>query len=87
MGAIDEFTADLISEGTFEGLAAARGRGRVVGRPTVMTPTMVEVAWRMFDAGHKPGRIVCELRVGRSPVYRYLTPPRHETISTSQAAG
>jgi DNA invertase Pin-like site-specific DNA recombinase len=72
MGAIDEFTADLISEGTLEGLAAARARGRVGGRAAVMTPTMVEVARRMFDAGHKPGEIARELRVGRTTVYRHL---------------
>lgn len=29
LAAVDEFAADLISEGTHEGLAAAHGRGRV----------------------------------------------------------
>lgn len=72
MGAIDEFTADLISEGTLEGLAAARARGRVGGRPTVMTPTMVQMARRMFDEGRKPGEIARELRIGRTTVYRHL---------------
>jgi DNA invertase Pin-like site-specific DNA recombinase len=72
LGAIDEFTADLISEATHEGLAAARARGRVGGRPTVMTPTMVEMARRMFDEGLKPGEIARELRVGRATVYRHL---------------
>lgn len=72
LGAIDEFTADLISEGTLEGLAAARTRGRVGGRPTVMTPTMVKIARRMLDDGHKPGEIARELRVGRTTVYRHL---------------
>jgi DNA invertase Pin-like site-specific DNA recombinase len=72
MGAIDEFTADLISEGTLEGLAAARARGRVGGRPSVMTPTMAEMARRMFDEGRKPGEIARELRVGRTTVYRHL---------------
>ena len=73
LSAIDEFTADLISEGTLEGLAAARARGRVGGRPTVMTPTMVEVARRMLEQGHKPGEIARELRVGRATVYRHLS--------------
>lgn len=74
LGAIDEFTADLISEGTHEGLAAARARGRVGARPTVMTPTMVEMARRMADAGTKPGEIARELRVGRTTIYRHLPP-------------
>jgi hypothetical protein len=29
-----------------------------------MTPTMVEMARRMLDTGHKPGEIARELRVG-----------------------
>jgi hypothetical protein len=33
---------------------------------------MVDVARRMFDAGHKPGEIARELRVGRTTVYRHL---------------
>jgi DNA invertase Pin-like site-specific DNA recombinase len=37
-----------------------------------MTPTMVEMARRMFDEGHKPGEIARELRVGRTTVYRHL---------------
>jgi DNA invertase Pin-like site-specific DNA recombinase len=69
---IDEFTADLISEGTLEGLAAARAQGRVGGRPTAITPTMVEVARRMHEQGYKPGEIARELRVGRATVYRHL---------------
>jgi hypothetical protein len=55
-----------------QGLAAARARGRVGGRSTVMTPTRVEVARRMVDEGRKPGEIAQERRVGRTTVYRHL---------------
>lgn len=72
IAAIDEFTADLISEGTQEGLAAARARGRIGGRPTVMTPTMVQMARAMYDDGKKPAEIARELRVGRATIYRHL---------------
>jgi DNA invertase Pin-like site-specific DNA recombinase len=37
-----------------------------------MTPTMVEMAHRMADAGAKPSEIARELRVGRTTVYRHL---------------
>ncbi|GGK98027.1 recombinase family protein [Nocardia jinanensis] len=37
IAAMDEMTADLISEGTLEGLESARARGRVGGRPTALT--------------------------------------------------
>ena len=83
LGAIDEFTADLISEGTHEGLAAARAQGRVGGRPSVMTPTMIAMARRMLEDGYKPGQIAKELRVGRATVYRHLSPA---TPQTSQQA-
>jgi len=53
---------DLISEVTREGLPALAGR--VGGRPTGMIPTMVEIARRMLEEGHKPGEIARELRVG-----------------------
>jgi DNA invertase Pin-like site-specific DNA recombinase len=52
-----------------------------------MTPTMVEMARRMFDEGHKPGEIARELRIGRAAVYRHLTPPRRDTGSASEAGG
>lgn len=82
LGAIDEFTADLISEATREGLAAARARGRVGGRPTVMTETMLATARRMLDEGHRPGQIARELRVSRTTIYRHL-----QTSVSSAAAG
>jgi hypothetical protein len=46
---------DLISQVTREGLPALAGR--VGGRPTGMTPTMVEIARRMLEEGHKPNQV------------------------------
>lgn len=40
-------------ERTMAGLAAARGRGRLGGRPTVMTPEKIEVVRRMLDDGQE----------------------------------
>src|SRR4051812_8055537 len=42
--AIAEFIRELIVSGTREGLAAARARGRVGGRPTVITPDILRAA-------------------------------------------
>ncbi len=42
--ALAEFIRELIVSGTREGLAAARARGRVGGRPTVITPDMIRAA-------------------------------------------
>jgi DNA invertase Pin-like site-specific DNA recombinase len=46
--ALAEFIRELIVQGTNEGLAAARARGRVGGRPTVMTPELLRAARDML---------------------------------------
>ena len=50
-GSLAEFERDLIRERTMAGLAAARRRGRVGGRPTVMTEATTKQAARMVVAG------------------------------------
>ena len=44
---IAEFERQLVQERTQAGLAAARARGRVGGRPTVMTPAKTRTARRL----------------------------------------
>jgi DNA invertase Pin-like site-specific DNA recombinase len=46
--ALAEFIRELIVQGTNEGLAAARARGRVGGRPTVVTPELLRAARDML---------------------------------------
>ncbi|MDQ0239281.1 DNA invertase Pin-like site-specific DNA recombinase [Arthrobacter bambusae] len=46
--ALAEFIRELIVAGTHEGLAAARARGRVGGRPTVATPNIIRAARDML---------------------------------------
>nr|WP_242666583.1 MULTISPECIES: recombinase family protein [Parafrankia] len=46
--ALAEFIRELIVAGTREGLAAARERGRVGGRPTVATPEIIRAARDML---------------------------------------
>lgn len=46
--ALAEFIRELIVSGTREGLAAARARGRVGGRPRVVTPEIVRAARDML---------------------------------------
>jgi DNA invertase Pin-like site-specific DNA recombinase len=46
--ALAEFIRELIVSGTHEGLAAARARGRVGGRPTVVTPEIIRAARDML---------------------------------------
>jgi DNA invertase Pin-like site-specific DNA recombinase len=49
LAAMDEMLADLISEGTREGLESARARGRVGGRKPKLTTRQAEVARGMYD--------------------------------------
>jgi DNA invertase Pin-like site-specific DNA recombinase len=46
--ALAEFIRELIVAGTREGLAAARARGRIGGRPTVVTPELLRAARDML---------------------------------------
>ncbi len=53
---MDEMLADLISEGTREGLESARARGRVGGRKPKLTARQAEVARGMYDETGADGR-------------------------------
>jgi DNA invertase Pin-like site-specific DNA recombinase len=75
MGALAEFERDLIRERTNAGLAAARARGRVGGRPPVMTAAKVKVARQMYDSKeHTVDAIAKTLGVSRKTIYRHLAP-------------
>jgi len=81
LAAMDEMLADLISEGTREGLESARARGRVGGREPKLTARQAEVARGMYDQTGADGRrkyTVAEIAgtfgVSRKTVYRHLEP-------------
>ena len=76
-GALAEFERDLIRERTQAGLAAARARGRVGGRPTVWTPEKLAAARAMYEEGtHDVATIARVVGVSRASVYRALLTPR-----------
>ncbi len=56
LAAMDEMLADLISEGTREGLESARARGRVGGRKPKLTGRQAEVARGVYDEAGADGR-------------------------------
>ncbi|WP_428836146.1 hypothetical protein [Streptomyces albus] len=53
-----EFIRELIVQGTREGLAAARARGRVGVRPTVATEEVIKAARDLLPA---PGRSITSI--------------------------
>ena len=70
--ALADFERNLIRERTQVGLAAARARGRVGGRPRKMTVNKVRQAKKMRDSGMAQTEIAEILGVGRTTLYRHL---------------
>jgi DNA invertase Pin-like site-specific DNA recombinase len=74
MAAFAELERDIIRDRTVAGLEAARARGRVGGRPTVMDPDKLAAARARRAAGESPTQIAKALGVSRASVYRHLGP-------------
>lgn len=69
---ISEFERDLIRQRTLEGMAAARARGRLGGRPT-LDPKQVDLAIKMYDSrACTVAEITKATGVSKSALYRYL---------------
>jgi len=74
-GALAEFERELIRERTNAGLASARARGRLGGRPKSMTARQIQMAKTMLADPNTTIKEVCEtLAVSKSTLYRYLKP-------------
>ncbi len=72
-GALAEFEREVIRERTRAGLAAARARGRLGGRPPSLTPDAVAMAREAIARGDKSVTAVAKaLGVGRTTLYRHL---------------
>jgi DNA invertase Pin-like site-specific DNA recombinase len=79
VAAMDEFQRDLIQEATHEGLAAARARGRVGGRPAALTDIQIDQARKMYAETGESGQLRYTVQqiadtfgVGRATIYRHL---------------
>src|SRR5947209_2050092 len=84
-GALAEFEREVIRERTQAGLAAARARGRMGGRPKKLeTPTKVAMARNLYaDHTHSVADICKSLGISRATLYRYLdtsAPPDAQPI-------
>ena len=87
MEALAEFERDLIRERTNAGLAAARARGRVGGRPRRVSDGKVALAQHLYqDPNHSVAEICSMLGISRSTFFRYINvrntinspPPTHK---------
>lgn len=73
LSAFSQMERELIAERTYAGLAAARARGRIGGRPRALTSVQIEQAQLMRKRGTTVSEIAEALGgVGRSTIYRAL---------------
>lgn len=78
MSALAEFERRTLSQRTKEGLAAARARGKRLGRPPKLTAAQLRKAGRCIDGGASIATTARELRVAPWTLSRALR--RMETI-------
>ena len=72
-GALAEFERNLIKERTMAGLASARARGRLGGRPTTLDPDKQQLAIRLYEAKNTTVKEICEmLKITKPTLYTYV---------------
>jgi DNA invertase Pin-like site-specific DNA recombinase len=78
-GALAEFERNLIRERTQAGLAAARERGRIGGRPKALTPKQILIAQSLYADPKNSIQEICRtLKISKVTLYRYIkTEDRH----------
>ena len=70
-GAVAQFELDLIKSRTKIGLEAARQRGRIGGRPRVMTPEKVDAAKKLLGSGTPTKDVATMLGVSVPTLFRW----------------
>jgi DNA invertase Pin-like site-specific DNA recombinase len=82
---VAEFIRELIVAGTHEGLAVARARGRVGGRPSVVTPDIIRAARDMLpNPEHSITSIAKLLGVSPGTLYNHIPDLRELRAGSSQ---
>jgi DNA invertase Pin-like site-specific DNA recombinase len=72
-GALAEFERDIIRERTLAGLASARGRGRIGGRPRKLSADQVEMAKKLIcDPTISIAEICRTFSISKATLYRYV---------------
>jgi DNA invertase Pin-like site-specific DNA recombinase len=86
LGAVAQFERDLILERTRAGLAAARARGRVGGRPIKMSLEKVARARELMAVGDlNADEIAATLKVSRRTLFRALASARaHDEVASGK---
>jgi DNA invertase Pin-like site-specific DNA recombinase len=73
-GALAEFERDIIKERTNAGLAAARARGKLGGRPPALSPEKIRLARKLYEDKSTSVTEICKiLAISRHTLRRYVT--------------
>ncbi|WP_374640444.1 recombinase family protein [Rhodococcus sp. ARC_M5] len=86
-GALASFERQLLRERTHAGLAAARERGKVGGRPPALTVTKKREATRMRNQGRTIGDIAEVLGVSRRTLYRHFEQAAQRPVTLNSTSG
>ncbi len=72
-GALAEFERGLVRERTMAGLAAARARGRLGGRPPALDPARRDLAVRLYAEKRYPVQELCRMMgISKPTLYAYV---------------
>jgi DNA invertase Pin-like site-specific DNA recombinase len=81
-----EFERDIIRERTKAGLASARSRGRLGGRPSVMNAKKLKMARSLYADAKTNVVEICEgLGISRATFYRHIVAPGLTANSAARA--
>ena len=72
-GALAEFEQDIIRERTTAGLASARARGKLGGRPRSLNEKKRRMARSLYEAKKPIAEICSSLGISRATLYRNLS--------------
>lgn len=83
-GALAEFERNLISERTTAGLAAAKARGRLGGRPRTLDEKKIKVALKLYEERQHTVQEICRIMgISKPTFYNYVHRPslKNKTVS------
>ncbi|MFS7253195.1 recombinase family protein [Rahnella rivi] len=83
-GALAEFERNLVRERTLAGLAAARARGRMGGRPKRLDPAKLALALRLHHEGKHTIKEICQMMgISKLTLYNYLTKADSDVVGAA----
>lgn len=83
-GALAEFERNLVRERTLAGLAAARARGRMGGRPKRLDPAKLASALRLHSEDKHTIREICQMMgISKSTLYNYLSKADSDVVGAA----